>query len=92
MDDFIRGTLGDDVWDMIKNRYAHPTHPIFESNPTRIKKLLSEFTNEEKKASLDNNKGKNAIVDTKISQMTWTKYMTTRVVLHGKSIYPPKNL
>ena len=46
---FIQGTLGDEVQEMIETGYEHPTKPTSETNPTRIKKLLCEFTKEEKK-------------------------------------------
>ena len=58
---FIQGTLGDEVWEVIENGYTFPTKPAAEGSIVRIRKLLSEFTKEEKQISLCNNKGKNAI-------------------------------
>ena len=58
---FIQGTLGDDVWDIIENGYNYPTKPATEGSDERVKKILSEFTQEEKTISRNNNKGKNAI-------------------------------
>ena len=45
---FIQGTLGDDVQDIVENRYIYPTKPATEGSNERIKKVLSEFTQEEK--------------------------------------------
>ena len=58
---FIQGTLEDDVWDIIKNGYIYPTKPATKGSNERIKKVLSEFTQEEKQVSRNNNKGNNAI-------------------------------
>lgn len=59
---FIQGTLGDDVWDLIENGYTHPTVPIADGSSTLRKLRTNEMSNDQKKISNYNNKGKNAIV------------------------------